>query len=95
MLESSNKVGILPLTDEAFDALLEKYVKASKWYNNILIEEEVWNVHPVMYNIIDSEMVRDGIKKTSGSADPSDLHTEDWHWILISWNFWGSAEFFF
>ena len=85
----------MPLTDEAFDALLEKYLKASKWYNNILIKEEVWNVHHVMYNIIDSEMVRDAIKKTRGSADPSDLHTEDWHWILISWNFGGSAEFSF
>ena len=85
----------MPLTDEAFDALLEKYLKASKWYNNILIKEEVWNVHHVMYNIIDSEMVRDAIKKARGSADPSDLHTEDWHWILISWNFGGSAEFFF
>ena len=41
LLESSNKVRILPLTDETFDGLLEKYLKASKSSNDILIEEEV------------------------------------------------------
>ena len=61
LLESSNKGGILPLTDETFEVLLEKYPKASEAPNDILIEEEVQNVHPVIYDSIDSEMVRDAI----------------------------------
>ena len=50
--------------------LLEKQPKAS---SDILIEEEVQNVHPVIYDSIDSEMVRDAIEKTRGSAGPSGL----------------------
>ena len=61
LLESSNKGGILPLTDETFEVLLEKHPKASEAPNDILIEEEVQNVHPVIYDSIDSEMVRDAI----------------------------------
>ena len=61
LLESSNKGGILPLTEETFEVLLEKHPKASEAPNDILIEEEVQNVHPVIYGSIDSEMVRDAI----------------------------------
>ena len=59
--ESSNKGGILPLTEETFEMLLKKHPKASDASRNILIEEEVQNVHPVIYDSIDSEMVRDAI----------------------------------
>ena len=67
-LESSNKLGILPLTEETFEVLLEKHPKASEVSNDILIQEEVQNVHPVICDSIDSEMVRDVIEKTRGSA---------------------------
>ena len=43
--------------------LLEKHPKACEASNDILIKEEVQNVHPVIYDSIDSEMVGDAIKK--------------------------------
>ena len=64
--------------------LLEKQPKAS---SDILIEEEVQNVHPVIYDSIDSEMVRDAIEKTRGSAGPLGLDTDGWRGILVSGNF--------
>ena len=67
--------------------LLEKHPKASGASNDILIEEEVQNVHPAMYDSIDSELVRDTIKKTCGSADSSGLDADGWRRILMSGNF--------
>ena len=64
LLESSNKGGILPLTEETFEVLLEKHPKASKASNDILIQGEVRNVYPVIYDSIDSEMVRDATTAT-------------------------------
>ena len=83
LLESSNKRGILSLTDETFEVLLEKYPKASKTSTDILIEEEVQNVHHVMYDSIDSEMVRDVIKKTLVLKTTSALDANGWRRILI------------
>ena len=61
LLESANKGEILQ--KETFEVLLEKHPKAS---NDILVEEEeVQNVHPVIYDSIDSEIVRDAIKKST------------------------------
>ena len=44
LLESSNKGGILRLTEEIFEVLLEKLPKASEASNDILIQEEVQNI---------------------------------------------------
>ena len=44
LLESSNKGGILPLTKETFEVILEKHLKASEASNDILIQEEVQKV---------------------------------------------------
>lgn len=49
--------------------LLETYPKASKASNEILTEEEDQIIHPVIYESIDSDLVRDVIKKTRGSAE--------------------------
>ena len=49
LLESSNKGVILPLIEKTFEVLLEKQPKAS---SDILIEEEVQNVRPVIYTTV-------------------------------------------
>ena len=76
LLESSNKERILSLTEETFEVLLKKHPKASEASNGVLIAEEAQNLHSVIYDSIDSEMVRDAIKKTRGSAGPSGLDAD-------------------
>ena len=92
LLENSKKGGILPVTEETFEMLLEKHPKASEASNDILIEEEVQNVRPVIYDSIDSEMVRDAIIKTRDSAGPSGLDDDGWRRILMPGNFATSGE---
>ena len=72
---------------------LERHPKASEISNGIPIEEEeVQNVHPVIYDRIDSEMLKDVIKKTCGSADPLGLDADGWRRILMLENFGTSGE---
>ena len=92
LLESSNKGGMLPLTEETFEVLLEEYPKASETSSDILIEEEIQNIHSAIYDSIDSEMVRDAIKKTRGSAGLSGLDGDGWRRILMLRNFGTSGE---
>ena len=92
LLESSKKGGILPLTEETFEMLLEKHPKASEASTDILIEEEVQNVHRVTYDSIESKMVRDAIIKTRSSAGPSGWNDDGWRRILMSGNFGTSGE---
>ena len=63
-----------------------EHPKASEASNDILIEEEVQNVHPAIYDSIDSETVRDAIKKTRGSTGPSRLDADTWRRILMLGN---------
>ena len=78
LLESSKKGAILSLIEETFEMFLEKHLKASEASSDILIEEEVQNVHCVIYDGIDSKMVRDAIIKTRGFAGPSGLDADGW-----------------
>ena len=66
LLESSNKGQTLPLTVKT----IKKHSKASKASSDLLIEE-VQNAQLIIYDSIDSEMVRDAVKKRcSGSVGP-------------------------
>ena len=78
LLESSNKGGIQPLTEETFEVLLEKHPKVFKTSSDILIEEKVQNLRPVICDSIDSEMVTNASEKTHGSAGPSGLDGDGW-----------------
>ena len=66
---------------------LEKHPKASEASSDTLVEEEVQKVYPVIYDSIDSEMVRDANEKTRGSAGPSSLDADGWRRNLMSGNF--------
>ena len=84
LLENSHKGRILPITDEIFEVHLEKHPEISKASNGILEEEEVQNVHLVIDDSIDSEMVRDVIKKKSASASLLGLDGDSSCQLLIS-----------
>lgn len=60
--------------------------------NEILLEEGFQDVHPVIYDRIDSDMVRETMKKTRCSTSPSVLDAEGWRRILVWRNFNKSGE---
>lgn len=60
--------------------------------NEILLEEGFQDVHPVIYDRIDSDMVRETMKKTRCSTGPSVLDAEGWRRILVWRNFNKSGE---
>ena len=62
LLESSSKGGILPLTDETLEVLLEKHPKASIAFSDVLKKKKLKMY--VIYESIDSEVVADASKKT-------------------------------
>ena len=72
--------------------LLEKHPKAFEASNGILIEGEIQNLQNVIYDSIDSKMVRDTIIKTRGFAGPSGLDADGWRRILMLGNFDTSRE---
>ena len=92
ILEKPNKGGILPLSDETIEILQQKHSEASEASDEILLKETHQEVHPVTYESINSEMVKDAIKRTRGAAGPSGMDTDGWRLILISGNFGNVAE---
>ena len=83
ILEKGNRGGILPLSDETFEILQQKHSDASEASDEILLKETPQEVHPVIYESINSEMVKGAIKRTRGAAGPSGMDADGWRRILI------------
>ena len=60
--------------------------------NEILLEKGFQDVHPVIYDRIDSDVVIETMKKTRCSTGPSVLDAEGWRRKLVSGNFNKSGE---
>ena len=65
-MEKSKKGGILLLSDESFEILQQKHPEASEASDHILLKETPLKVHPVIYESMNSEMVKYTVKKTRG-----------------------------
>ena len=59
----------------------------------MFLDEEVQDVRRVIYDRINSDMVREAIKKTRVSAGTSGLDVADWCRMLTSRNFGTSGDF--
>ena len=58
----------------------------------ILLKETPQEVHSVIYESINSEMVKDAMKRTKGAVGPSGMDADGWRRILISGNFGNVGE---
>ena len=81
-MEKFNKGGILP------------HPEASEASDNMLLKETPQEVHSVIYKSINSEMVKDTIKRTRAAAGPSEVDADGWRRILILGNFGNVGEDF-
>ena len=78
---------MLRLSVETFEMLQQKRFKASEASDDIILKGTPQEVHPVTCESINSEIVKDAIKKTRGAAGPSGFDAGRWRHIVISGNF--------
>ena len=90
----ANRGGILPLSGETFETLQQKHPEVSEASDYTILKETRQEVHPAIYESINSEMVNDTIKLTRGATDPSGMNADGWRGILISDNFENVVEDF-
>ena len=84
--KNANKGGILPLNDEeAFEILQQKLPKDIRRHAT---KKTLQEVHPVICEFINSEMVK------GEATGPSGMDTDGWYRILISGNFGNVGEDF-
>ena len=76
--------GILPLNDESLKLIHQKHPAPKEADADILLQGEKPRVHPVIYDVIDEEMVKKAALHTKGGSGPSGLDADGWRRILAS-----------
>ena len=91
LLSNNMSNGILPLNDETLQLLQQKHQDAQQVSEDTLLQGNIPEVHPVLFEEIDDEMVKQAAIKTKGGSGPSGMGADGWQRILASNNF-GSAS---
>ena len=87
ILTNSMEGGILPLTEETMQLLQSKHPDAKECLPEAVIDMQVPDVHPVVFEEIDGESVRKAAMATKGGSGPSGMDADGWRHIIISRNF--------
>ena len=87
--EMSN--GILPLTEETLSQLEIKHPDNRDASADVLLNGPVKEIHPIVFDVIDEEMVLKAESITKGGSGPSGLDADCWRRMLIS-NSFGTAS---
>ena len=87
--EMSN--GILPLTEETLSQLEIKHPDNRDASAGVLLNGPVKEIHPIVFDAIDEEMVLKAESITKGGSGPSGLDADGWRRMLIS-NSFGTAS---
>ena len=66
---------------------MKKHPEPADVVEDALVDEVPEEIHPVVFDVIDSETIRKAILKTKGGAGPSGLDADGWRHILLSKNF--------
>ena len=84
LLSSNMQNGVLPLIDETLQLLSQKHPEEKTPSNNILLPNTPVQVHPVRFEEINSESIRQSALRSKGGAGPSGLDGDGWRRILTS-----------
>ena len=76
--------GILPLDDKTLSLLKQKHPVSSELSEELLLTGEKLSVHPVVFEDIDENMVKEAALKTKSSSGLSELDADGWRKILVS-----------
>ena len=91
LLTSNMSAGILPLNEETMKLLHEKHPDAEECSLDAIVEEQMPDVHPVVFEAIDEEAVREAAMRTRGGAGPSGMDADSCRHLLVSRNFGNCA----
>ena len=87
LLSDNIQNGILPLNDETLKLLKQKHPEGRDPSNDVLLPDTPIQIHPIRFEEIDSEQIRQSALKTRGGAGPSGLDGDGWRRILTSNSF--------
>ena len=83
LLVSNISNGIIPL-DKTLSLLKQKLPASSGLNEQVLLRGEKTSVHPVVFEDIDENMVKEAALKTKGGSGHSGLDADRWRKILVS-----------
>ena len=83
LLASNISNGIIPL-DKTLSLLKQKLPASSGLNEQVLLRGEKTSVHPVVFEDIDENMVKEAALKTKGGSGHSGLDSDRWRKILVS-----------
>ena len=78
--------GVLPLSKDTLSKLIQKHLKGKMASQDTLLNGPLQNIHPVIFQSIDEEMIRKAAIRTKGGSGPSDMDANGWCRILQSWS---------
>ena len=83
LLTNNMSNGILPLNDDTLLLLEQKHPEASELQQGILLDQPPMRIHPIVYDVIDEELVLNVASLTKGGSDPSGMDAEGWRRINV------------
>ena len=90
LLTNNMSNGILPLSDETLQILSLKHPEAQQAHHEALLQGPKKQIHSIVYEDIDENLVKKAAIKTKGGCGPSGLDADNWRRILVS-NQFGSS----
>jgi hypothetical protein len=76
LLEQSGNAGVLPMTEENLLSLKEKHPPPAASIEGSLFNGPIREIEPTYFDVIDTDMIDRAIRKTSGSAGPSNMDSQ-------------------
>ena len=92
LLSSTGKAGLLKIDEESIRQLHEKHPEGEPLNEEMMLTGPMKQVHPVIFDDINEEMVQKVALRTKGAAGPSNYDAKDWRSMLVSRVFGSSSS---
>ena len=84
LLTDSMSGGILPLNEETLNLLIQKHPDSQEVGEEIILEGPIEEVHPIVFEEIDSTLIAKVASQIKGGSGPSGMDAQGWRKILVS-----------
>ena len=84
LLTNNMSNGILPLSNETLQILSLKHPEAQQAHHKALLRGPKRQIHSIVYEDIDKDLVKKAAIKNKGGCGPSGIDADNWCRILVS-----------